>query len=575
MKNISVIGLVIIILIIFSCKRKYNEPITKNWNLELSKTAYSKYGAIDKYGKEIIPPIYDNIIDIYKGYSLVVKSHKLGIIDSTGKIIAPAKYDKVQRFDSRKLGAVCINNLWAFIDKNGKLLSDFKYNDIDYVEEDFYVVELNNKWGIVDSEIKPITPIKYDKYNNYYRNFSEGNLCVYLNEKWGYINSKGKEITKPKYDNADDYKNGRARVVLDFKEGLIDKNGKEIIPLIYDELIRVSNSFSYVGKYDESGDSKKYAIINERNGKVVVSLKYENLYSNFEPFFPFHARLAKVKLKNKVGVVNEKGKVIIPLIYDSIESLGTGYVVFKDGKYGYMDEDFKIIVPIINDYKENEESISNVCGIVQKESSLLLLCQNNKYGFANRKGKIITPIKYDKVESVYMRGAFVSLNGKSGYINEIGKETIPLKIDMSLSAMLFHFNEGILVYRENNKWGAIDSTGVEIVSPKYDTLTDFVWGFSIGSIGSNWYIINKKGKIQKTLKYDKVAKCDADVAFVSKNGRWGLIDKNGNKISPIKYDKIDWFNYNSVAVVKIDFNKYGFPVYDPQKVLGLSNFIEQ
>ncbi len=100
-------------------------------------------------------------------------------------------------------------------------------------------------------------------------------------------------------------------------------------------------------------------------------------------------------------------------------------------------------------------------------------------------------------------------------------------------------------------------------------------GFSIGSIGNNWYIINKKGKIQKTLKYDKVAKCDADVAFVSNNGRWGVIDKNGNLISPIKYDEINWFNYNFATVVKKNFNKYGFPVYQPLDILGLSNLVKR
>jgi hypothetical protein len=337
--------------------------------------------------------------------------------------------------------------------------------------------------------------------------------------------------------------------------------------LIYDELYRLGNGLSDVGKYDEQGDLLKMGIVNEKDGKLIASLKYQTLYNSFHPGFPFPKKLARIKLNGKVGLVDEKKKIIIPLRYDSIDPLGNLYVIDEKGKYGYMNEYGKIIVPILNEYSTSAEYSSDIDGIEAKESSLLLLCRNNKFGFANKKGKIITSIKYDAIKRNYLGGAFVSINNRSGYVNEKGKEAIPAKFDIPISKMSNYFKEGIFIYKENDKWGAIDSTGVNLIKPKFDSLTDFAWGYSIGSIRDNFYIINKTGKAQRILKYDKITKCTYGLALVSINQKYGLIDQNGKFLSQIIYDAIGEFNYGQPAVVKMDFNKYGFPIGNPLQIL--------
>ena len=532
-KIIYILFMVIVLCGPFFTGRFYktNSLLDKaNKKTEIKKNGFSRYGAINEDGKEIIPPIYDDVSNFYKGYTIVRKNHKCGIVDSTGKIIVPIKYYRVWRFNGN-LAAVLNKNKFAFVDKTGKQVTDLKYDDFQYVEEGFYAVKMNNKWG--------------------------------------YINSYGKEvITNMKYDNVYQFKNGRAEVTLNYKKGLIDTNGKEIVPLIYDEIVRLDNGFVDVAKYVEGSDVMNHALVNEKTGKMITSLEYDFLDYGYKSGMPFRNKVARIIKNNKVGLVDENGKLIIPLIYDAIDSMGDMYAVFKNNKYGFVDGKAKIIIPIENDFKNEEEFYDEISGVDAYFSSLLLLSRNHKYGFADRRGSIVTPIKYDSVKRRYFGGAFVSINKKCGYVNENGKETIPAKFDVPLSNMNTNFDEGILIYKENNKWGAIDSTGVNIVKPKYDSMTDFAWEFSVGTIGNKSYLIDKKGKVTQTLKYDKIEKCRAKVALVSIKGKWGVLSKNNKLTTPIKYDKIEGFN-NGFAITEMKFNKYGFPISKPLKIGGL------
>jgi hypothetical protein len=62
-----------------------------------------------------------------------------------------------------------------------------------------------------------------------------GFVAVALNDdKWEVIDKTGKEITPLKYDEVYDFRDGFAMVRLNDKWGFIDTTGNVIIPLKYD-----------------------------------------------------------------------------------------------------------------------------------------------------------------------------------------------------------------------------------------------------------------------------------------------------------------------------------------------------
>ena len=78
-----------------------------------------------------------------------------------------------------------------------------------------------------------IGTIKYDNTNI----FSEGFAGVCIDDKWGFINKQGKEICPLIYDEVRYFQFGRVAVCRDGLWGFINEQGEEVIPCIFDDKI--------------------------------------------------------------------------------------------------------------------------------------------------------------------------------------------------------------------------------------------------------------------------------------------------------------------------------------------------
>ncbi|MCI7017433.1 MAG: WG repeat-containing protein [Prevotella sp.] len=143
------------------------------------------HGIVSKHGKSVIPAIYEKIIpkssydyDVCSIDSYVVKKNGLyGILtikrNGDNSLISDIQYSAIDiRYSRNKevLGyKIQKNGLYGFLDNNGKILIDCKFDDIE-PEEDrnkqdtilLYIVKTNNKKGAIDNKGKVIVPCKYD-----------------------------------------------------------------------------------------------------------------------------------------------------------------------------------------------------------------------------------------------------------------------------------------------------------------------------------------------------------------------------------------------------------------------------
>lgn len=281
-------------------------------------------GLIDKTGKEIVPPIYRAIGDFHEGLAYVEDWYyiKTGVIDTTGKVVIPLIYDGIGNFSGGVTYATR-NSKYGLIDKTGKVIVPFKYGNI----EDFShglarVIDTtdpnNHKHGYMDRTGKFIVPLSHNLYEFW---FSEGLAAVGIKDKVtdkykvGFVDPKGKVVIKPKYGLMTMgpfhvFKDGFA-IVSDSnhwsnaKFGIIDKTGKEILPIIYDQI----------------GDSVRLNPI-------------------------FNDGLAIVRKDGKAGAVDKTGRIVIPLIFDWIEEFNNGVAVAsKDGKRCIIETPIKNATP--------------------------------------------------------------------------------------------------------------------------------------------------------------------------------------------------------------------------------------
>src|SRR5690606_23740353 len=87
------------------------------------KNINGKWGFIDKFGKEVVPCIYDNVSDgpskLKEGMAMVKLNDKWGFVDEFGEEVVHCLYEDVSDFNEG-LARVKINGRYGFVNKRGK-----------------------------------------------------------------------------------------------------------------------------------------------------------------------------------------------------------------------------------------------------------------------------------------------------------------------------------------------------------------------------------------------------------------------------------------------------------------------
>jgi hypothetical protein len=185
-----------------------------------------------------------------------------GLIDTTGKIILQPEYWEIGQFQN-ELAIVKKDNRWGFINRSGEVLCPTIYNIIGQMHRNFIEVTKGNKQGLVDRLGKIILEpnytdvVWYDSLihyasdqkahfiydlrsgKKYEHNFGklipqENGLSFFLKDnKYGLVNAQGKLILPAQFDKVRAYRNNRAVVEINGKYGLIDEHGKILQAIKY------------------------------------------------------------------------------------------------------------------------------------------------------------------------------------------------------------------------------------------------------------------------------------------------------------------------------------------------------
>ena len=85
-------------------------------------------------------------------------------------------------------------------------------------------------------------------------------------------------------------------------------------------------------------------------------------------------------------------------------------------------------------------------------------------------------------------------NGKFGYIDKKGKIVIKPRFDDTLG-----FSEKLAGVKIGDKWGYIDKEGEIVIMPRFDDVEDFSEGLAGVKTGDKWSYIDKEGKMVKVI----------------------------------------------------------------------------
>ncbi|MPL56781.1 hypothetical protein SDC9_02271 [bioreactor metagenome] len=443
-----------------------------------------KFGFINEKGKLIIPLIYDNV-DYFRtsGLCAVTLNGKSGFIDKSGKEIIKIIYPEVHQEMFDRIVIVKNNRKWAFFDNHGNQLSDFIYDKVfrtDYYDfsKDIFtrdqstffkngaaLVLKNGKYEFLNEKIKPAfvnnkfdsasvfdafknaivkrngkygmikpsgefkVPFKFDfiepydtahgNYSEYYNarkgkiysffnknlkkigesyepiynNFSTDNPQISfknLKGKYGVVDWQGNEKIPFVYDEALDFKRSKNCIAKkNGKFGVISYQNKEIFPFIYDE----------INELDEVENLKNTYLLSNKKEDKIVNINGKTFLSGYQmihPIFYDHSKFI-VKKNNKFGIADLQNKILLPIVFDEISDWveygpEDRHIVKRNGKYGMVE------------YKTFKEKIPAIYDFVFIARDKVFVGKDEKYGIIDLNNKIICPLTYDEIKPSFGYG---------------------------------------------------------------------------------------------------------------------------------------------------------------------------
>lgn len=343
---------------------------------------------------------------------IVVKDGKYGLLDAdTRKLLVAPKYTRISSYNEG-LASACGEDLkWGFINKSGRAIIPFVYEDASPFMNGIARVKINGKYGYLDNQNKGViypnykhidlfkdhvaracvdasnvkrmdnifpqdrwylindfgdnlTPSGYDfiEYGN------EGFFPVREKNKWGFINQYGKKITDVKFTAVKEFKNGFAPVCHNGKWGFINKFGEKVIPCRYDDV---------------------------------------TLYFNND--------IACVKLNGRAGCINPKGKVIVPCVL-------FGEVNDDPNEYELTMRTLKKIYTMKVDSVKSKTAKENLIKQFTKEKALL------DSAFETCKNYVTTSIQKKEEQDQFRRDCLDVINGVEKQVEQPEEETKQVEV---------------------------------------------------------------------------------------------------------------------------------------------------
>lgn len=458
--------------------------------------------------------------------------------------------------------AIAVVIMFIFIIKNvlnqrEKITKDYQY----------FALYSQNKWGVINQDGEEVIIPSYQEMIVIPNKEKDVFICTYdIDEEMGTyktkaINSKNEEILTDydqieAIDNID--KNGNSwyeknilKVCKDGKYGLIDLNGKELLPTEYDTITVLDGIENSIIIQKDN----KIGLTND-NGSILIDTNYKEIKALGDTYKEGYITIDE---SGKYGVVSATKKQILENKYDEI------FPVYLDDYYLVKEDNKKKLI------NSNEEAIieTGFDEIKSITTNGFIFAKNNLCGEISLTGEITIEAKYQELKEVKKGTYIAQKDDQYGVIDNIENEQIPFEyvgITYNDKANLFfaedsEYKTTILDDLYNTKAVGILSeinTDKKYIKMRIDQ--EYIYYNLQGEETSNIQILKNN-----TIFLDK------------KDGKYGYVDKKGNSVTGYIYDDATEQNEYGFAGVKKDgvwgaIDKEGKEVVEPK--YNLENNLE-
>lgn len=451
--------------------------------------------------------------------------------------------------------------------KQYKLNEKYKTEKINEHFSYFYLKSAsysNRKYGLL-KDGKEILPAIFKKY---YVSGNNNKIILGINRLYGLYNLEKEDwdITM-QYASLNLLKGDLFIASNDaYKYGVVDSKNNIIIPFEWIDISRIYNVDNYIKVKKNFNGNRKYGIYNIITRKLVIPCEY----SSISPINASNDFL--VGKNNRFNIVDINNNIKFKNWYQTLVMPRNGrryYIVKLNDKMGIIDENEKIIVPIeykkINTYPYND-------------GSYLAENSEGKFGCLAIDGRVTLPFVYTNITSNSNSNVLATKDNKCGVIrinDGIPYELATCNYDSVVTSRSF------FIVKKDNKYGLLDLYGKALTETIYDNISLAKYGrygnknIAIAKKGKSYFLLSNMGKILnetpysliKELKKIDYSRAVSYLIIKNKKSKCGLIDILGKEAVPTIFDDILLYTNDNNLLVKIK-NKVGvYSIYRKKQII--------
>ncbi len=585
----------------------------------LSYRRAGKWGLVDKSGREIAPPVYEDIRPEKGDCFRIIKEHLLGVIRADGQILLPPEAEAIDVLND-SLILFQKDRKWGGIDQKGRLLFEPEFKAYYALSEDYLQLVRPASLALFSLPCKSVIA---DQQFEAYHPLNQDYIMGQKGDRVGLIDWCGDRILPPMYEEVQLFSDQLFRVRLDDRWLVVHKGGQPVSGTTYSYIAPLRKGFSRIRH------TEKFGLLNSL-GEEVLPAEYHRLEWSEGQVKGIRLESEKEQLtlfeKGPNGALQEAGQLgrhlRLKVLPDQPTSEEVHYTLDKfewfyetkesrwglrriaDGKeqipptFDRIRVDVRLDLSLVGmrssgdyDYERTTFRFNFVYGLVNNEIGSLVtdmiywdirfddfvegnplarcLLNNGRYGLLDRKGRqiandytFIGPFKDGRarMSRLGVLSGHMEADLHLGLLSDYHASLLarPYLLDYTQYDELFA-REAYLVCK-GCEWGYLDQDGSVAIPPAYDHAKDFVNEVGIINEAGKWGVVGRSGRLLIPPRYDQVHFLENTdnriIRLYVERPKYGLIDTLGQLTVQPNYDEIGSLREGRLVVMRDNF--WGF-----------------
>ena len=451
-----------------------------------------------KSGRMVIPTCEEDFQLIGDSFISFLHKGRWGIYSLTGRVLLPPAYDSIQVIENivvlthLEKRMLCIPAQLASMADGNSLRGDFVFDEVRSAQPGLLLVRNGSLEGILNAQLEFVVPLDRQSLS-----LTQYGMLRKINNKF-LVSGISTDFEKNSWDRVSFYKQWlqlkklgqtylfdlRTKQIISetgdsiwFDKGLAFVKGSDSTTIHFTSKTHISVTNEFQINFVKAADSIRFFIIDNKKKKSVFDIVSGSMIfvSEYDQIESLTAKLFLVSKRNRFGLINRDGKIILPVEYNVIIKTADEIVsLLKDKKFGLYDlKRGQLIKP---NFDRNVKVL---------DDNMLVVFKDNFYGIIDWDGKPMTKFEFDEIK--LWEGSRLWMKKKLNWqLRDINTGNVLIDKVKDFRLIATSTNDKVALVQRENYYGIISSSKGIIIPPTFTSIVN------IGSDEFPFYFTDKE-----------------------------------------------------------------------------------